>query len=161
MPYSFPAFEHLADVGRAPSPAAAAPAGLLPSRQLYSPRGQRGRGAPRRPGGLPHKRDFDSARRRKLYGIRLKPAPQWLQVPDAELWSRRFRPHGEWPIPLQAEACSTVDSVPSGIHETPRPDRSGSARTLRWPSESRACLRRRSACPRTCTRRWADSAACA
>src|SRR5579871_3035973 len=30
MPYSFAAFEHLADVGRAPSPAAGAPAGLLP-----------------------------------------------------------------------------------------------------------------------------------
>ena len=56
MPYSFPAFEHLADVGRAPSPAAGAPPACSHTRQLYCPRGQRGRGAPRRPGGLPHKR---------------------------------------------------------------------------------------------------------
>ncbi len=75
MPYSFPAFEHLADVGRAPSPAAGAPAGLPPYATTLLSARPAGPGAPHRPGGLPHKRDFDSARRRKLYGIRLKACP--------------------------------------------------------------------------------------
>ena len=56
MLFSFIAFEHLADVGRAPSPAAGAPAGLLPhATTLLSARAS-GAGGPAQAGGLPHKR---------------------------------------------------------------------------------------------------------
>src|SRR5579871_2928337 len=53
MPYSFAAFEHLADVGRAPSPAAGAPAGLLPHATTLLSARPAGPGAPRRPGACP------------------------------------------------------------------------------------------------------------
>ena len=71
MPYSFAAFEHLADVGRAPSPAAGAPAGLLPYATTLLSARPAGPGAPRRPGGLPHKRTSTQLAVEKLYGIGL------------------------------------------------------------------------------------------
>ncbi len=75
MPYSFAAFEHLADVGRAPSPAAGAPAGLLPYATTLLSARPAGPGAPRRPGGLPHKRTSTQLAVEKLYGIGLKACP--------------------------------------------------------------------------------------